>query len=224
MTRSSLVISDGLPAAASRWSRQASSSSRRGVVEGEPASDARAEGQQLGGAQALGQSRVAGEDDAEQLLGVEVLAGQDAQLAEDGGEGLLGLVDDEDGAAAGGGDVVGPAGAQGLESGPAVVRGERDAEEVSELAVEVHGAALGVLDGADEDVGQRAKPLGEQSQGDALAGAGIAGEHGEAAVGDAELDAPEEAVDGGRGEERVDGDVGSEGMELEAVEGEQLAS
>ena len=108
-------------------------------------------------AQALGEPGVAGEDDAEQLLGVEVLAGEDAQLAEDGGEGLLGLVDDEHGAASGGGDVVGPAGAQGLEAGPAVVGGERDAEEVAELAVEVHGAALGVLDGADDDVGQSAQ-------------------------------------------------------------------
>ena len=146
-------------------------------------------------------------------LRVEVLAGEDAQLAEHGGEGLLGLVDDEHGAAAAGGDVVGPAGAQGLEAGPAVVDGERDAEEVAELAVEVDGAALGVLDGADDDVGQGAEPLGEQAQGDALSGAGVAGEHGEAAVGDAELDAAEEAVDGGRGEEGVGGDVGAEGVE-----------
>jgi hypothetical protein len=71
------------------------------------------------------------------------------------------------------------------------VSGERHAEEVAELAVEVHGAALGMLDGADDDVGQGAEPLGEQAQGDALAGARVAGEHGEAAVGDAELDAPE---------------------------------
>ena len=120
--------------------------------------------------------------------------------------------------------MVGPAGAQGLEAGPAVVGGERDAEEVSELAVEVHGAALGVLDGADEDVGQGAKALGEQAQGDALAGARIAGEHGEAAVGDAELDAPDEAVDGGRGEERLVGNVGAEGVELQAVEREQFDS
>ena len=142
---------------------------------------------------------------------------------EHGGEGFLGLVDDEDGAAATGGDVVGPAGAKGLEPGPAVVSGEGDGEEVSELAVEVHGAALGVLDGADEDIGQRAKSLGEQTQGDALSGAGVAGEHGEAAVGDTELDAPNEAVDGGCGEERVVRDVGAEGVELQSVEREQLA-
>ena len=87
---------------------------------------------------------------------------------------------------------------QGFESGPAVVGGERYAEEVPELAVEVHGAALRVLDGADEDVGQGAKALGEQAQGDdALSGARVSGEHGEAAVGDAELDASDEAVDGG---------------------------
>ena len=64
--------------------------------------------------------------------------------------------------------MVGPASAQGLEAGPAVVGGERYGEEVAELAVEVHGAALGMLDGADEDVGQSAEALGEQAQGDAL--------------------------------------------------------
>ena len=81
-----------------------------------------------------------------------------------------------------------------------------------------------MLDGADDDVGQGAEALGEQAQGDALAGAGVAGEHGEAAVGDAELDAAEEAVDGGRGEERLGGDVGAEGVKLQAVEREQLGS
>ena len=107
--------------------------------------------------------------------------------------------------------MVGPAGAQGFESGPAVVGGERYAEEVPELAVEVHGAALRVLDGADEDVGQGAKALGEQAQGDALSGARVSGEHGEAAVGDAELDASDEAVDGGGVEERVVRNVGAKG-------------
>src|ERR1019366_1447516 len=49
----------------------------RGVARGERSRDARAEGQELGGAEPLGQARVAGEDDAEQLLAVEVLAGED---------------------------------------------------------------------------------------------------------------------------------------------------
>ena len=34
-------------------------------------------------------------DTAEELAAVEVLGGQDAQLVEDGGQGLLGLVDDQ---------------------------------------------------------------------------------------------------------------------------------
>ena len=143
---------------------------------------------------------------------------------EHGGERLLGLVDDEHGARQGGGDVLAPAGAQGLEAGPAVVDGERDAEEVAELAVEVAGAALGVLDGADDDVGQGAEPLGEQAQDDALAGAGVAGDHGEAAVGDAELDAAEEGVDGGRDVERLGGDVGAEGVVLQAVERQKFGA
>ena len=80
----------------------------------------------------------------------------------------------------------------------------------------------GVLDGADDDIGERAQPLGEQAQGDTLAGAWVAGEHGEAAVSDAEFDAAEVAVEGGSGEERIDGDVGPERIELEAVERQEL--
>ena len=56
-----------------------------------------------------------------------------------------------------------------------------------------------MLDGADQDVGQNAKMLGEQSQGDAFAGARIAGKHAEAAIGDAELDTSNDAVDRGGG-------------------------
>ena len=69
-----------------------------GVVEDEATANAAAEGEELRGAEALGEAEVAGEDDAEELLGVEVLAGEDAEFAEDGGERFLRLVDDEDGA------------------------------------------------------------------------------------------------------------------------------
>jgi hypothetical protein len=103
------------------------------------------------------------------------------------------------------------------------VRGERDPEEVGELAVEVHRPALRVLDAADEDVGQRAEAIGEEAERDALAGAGIAGEHREPAVGDPELDAAEVAVDRGRREKRIDRNVGAKRMELEAVQGQELA-
>jgi hypothetical protein len=79
-----------------------------------------------------------------------------------------------------------------------------------------------MLNGPDQDVGQSPEALGEQSQGDALAGARVAREHGEAAVGDPDLDASGEAVDGGGGEEGIDGDIGPERVELQAVEGEQF--
>ena len=55
-----------------------------------------------------------------------------------------------------------------------------------------------------------------------FAGARIAGEHGEAAVGDAELDAADEAVDGGGGEERFVGNVGAKRVKLQSVEREQF--
>jgi len=145
----------------------------RGCLQGEAAADAAAEGGQLGGPESMGEAPVAGEDDAEELARIEVLAGEDAQLAEDGGEGLLGLVDDEDGAEHGGGDVIRPALSQGLEPSPAVVCGEGDAEEVAELPVEVAGAALGVLDGADDDVGQAGEAVLQETERDALSESGL---------------------------------------------------
>lgn len=182
----------------------------RGIVEDEAAADPRAEWQELRRAEAIGEARVAGEDDAEELSGVEVFAGEDAQLVEDGSGGLLRFVDDQHGPGEGLGDVVVPASAQGLEAGPAIVDGEGDAEEVSELSIEVAGPALRMLDGADHDMGDGAKSVGEQPQSDGLAGAGVAGEHGEAAVGDAELDAAEEGVDGRRSVEGCYGSVRAE--------------
>ena len=85
------------------------------------------------GAQPLGQAGVAGEDDAEELTAVEILGGEDAQLVEDGGLGLLGLVEDQHRAEQGLRNVLGPAGAQRLEAGPAVLPGERDATLPGEL-------------------------------------------------------------------------------------------
>ena len=105
-----------------------------------------------------------------------------------------------------------------LKARPAVVSGEWDGEEVGELAVEIHGSALRVLDGADGDVRQLSQALAEQAQGDALAGAWVAGDHDEAAVGDADLDAPNEGVDLGRDVQRVEGHVGPERVELETVQ------
>src|SRR5262249_27632608 len=119
------------------------------------------------------------------------------------------------------GEVLGPPRAQRLEARPAVVGRERDPEEVAELAVEVAGATLGMLDGADHHVGKRTEPRGEQAQGDALSCTGVAGKHGEATVGQADLDAPEEGVDERRDVEGLRGQVGAEGDVLQAVEGQE---
>ncbi len=71
----------------------------RGVIEIEPPANPGAEGLQLRRAKSLGESRIAGEDDTEELFAIELFAGEDAELLEHGGEGFLGFVDDEHGAA-----------------------------------------------------------------------------------------------------------------------------
>jgi hypothetical protein len=131
---------------------------------------------------------------------------------------FLSLVDDEDRTRESRGDVVVPASAQGLEATPAVVRLERDAEEVTELAIEIAGARLRVLDRADDDVPHRREATREEAERDALARAGITGDEDVAAIRDPEFDATEEGVDTGGGVERVDRDIRSEGIEFETVE------
>src|SRR5262245_48279824 len=122
-------MSDGLPATWRRCSRQAISSSREAYSSTQRRRMREARGRRQAG--------VAGEDDGEQLAAVQIFAGEDAQLGEHGRERLLGFVEDEHGAGQGGGDVVAPAGAEGLETAPTVVDGERDAEQVAELTIKV---------------------------------------------------------------------------------------
>lgn len=55
-----------------------------------------------------------------------------------------------------------------------------------------------------------------------ISGAGITGDHDEASVSDAEFDAAAEGIDGGSGEEGVEGDVWAERMELESEDAEQF--
>ena len=95
------------------------------------------------------------------------------------------------------------------------------AKEVPQLAVEVHGAGLGALDGADQEVGQQEEELGEEAESDALAGDWVPGDEDVDAVSDAEFDATEEGVDEG-GVRGLDGDIGAEGVELE--DGEELGT
>src|SRR5947209_1427320 len=88
-------------------------------------------------------------------LGELAVGGENAQLGQDGGGHFLGLVDEQRGSAAGGLDVGEPGFAEDLETAPAVVGREDDAEELSHLAVEVAEPALRPGEDADGDVGQR---------------------------------------------------------------------
>ena len=194
-----------------------------GVLQGQAHADAGAQREQILAPQELGEAAVAGEDDAEQRAGVELGAGQHAQLAEHGGKHLLRFVDEEHGAQAGVLEVAEPAVAQGLEAAPAIVGLQGDAEEVAEFAVEVGQATLRVREGADGEVGQPAEAFGEQAQGDRLAGTGIAGDEGEAAFADeALLDARAEEVDLRGHEQGFERQLDREGIPFQAIEGEQF--
>ena len=115
-----------------------------------------------------------------------------------------------------------PALAQHLGAGPAVVGAELDAEQVAHLAIEVGEIGLGPAAQADLDVTLLREPLGENAQGDRLAGAGSPGDEGEAAFANQLLDAPAERLDAPRGMERLDRHVGRKWIPFEAIEREQL--
>ena len=100
----------------------------------------RLQGQEFGAAQTFRQALVPGENHAEELARVEVLAGQDSEFAKDAVDDLLCLVENEDRAAARRRDVLGPPGSDGLEAAEAIVGLEGHAEEVADLAIEVRDA------------------------------------------------------------------------------------
>jgi ParB-like nuclease domain len=120
----------------------------------------------------------------EQDMAVEARGRQQPQFGEHGWRHLLGLVDDQHRSRQSGVDVGLPAITQHLGSGPAVVRSQLDAEQIAHFAIEVGEAGLRARDDADPDVALRAEALGENAQRDGLAGAGGAGDEGEAAFAD----------------------------------------
>jgi hypothetical protein len=131
---------------------------------------------------------------------------------------LLGLVDDEHRAQQRGLDVGVPRVAQGLEAAPAIARGERHAEQVAELAIEVGDAALRMLDDADHDVAERGEPRGDDTQGGGLADTGVAADEGEAALAHQVFQPPAEVLEPGRDDKRFRRDLGRERIPLEPVE------
>jgi hypothetical protein len=145
-----------------------------------------------------------------------------AQLGENGAEHLLRLVDDEYRPRERGIDMGLPALAQHLGASPAVVGAELDAEQVAHLTIEVGEIGLGPAAHADLDVTLLREPLGEKAQSDRLAGAGSAGDEGEAAFANQLLDTPAERLDAPRDMQRLHRHVGSERVPFEAIEREQL--
>jgi len=77
-----------------------------------------------------------------------------------------------------------------------------------------------VLEAADGDLAQVFGALGEDAKRDGLAGPGLTGDEGKPAlVGEPMLDAPGEVLEPGREVQRLEGQVGGEGVELQAIEG-----
>jgi hypothetical protein len=194
-----------------------------GIIQGKPCAYATAESEEFVSAEEVGEPGVAGEDDGEDGAGVELCGSEDAEFGEDVWIHFLGLVDDKDRAKEGGIDVSVPSFTEGLEADPAVVRVQGHAEEVAEFAVEIGEFGLRACERLDGEVGMLGEFMGDDAQGGTFAGARFSGEECETAfLDEVVFDAPEEVVNGRGGQECIDGDVGAEGIELEAVESEQF--
>ncbi len=83
-----------------------------GDAGGEACADAGSEGDEFLAPEFIDQAAIAAEHDAQQGLGVEARAREESQFIEDHRRHFLGLVDEDDGTAAGGAEMIEPAGAQ----------------------------------------------------------------------------------------------------------------
>ena len=115
-----------------------------------------------------------------------------------------------------------PALAQHLGASPAVVGAELDAEQVAHLTIEVGEIGLGPAAHTDLGVTLRREAIGEKAQSDRLAGAGSAGNEGEAAFANQLLDTPAERLDARRDMERLNRHVRGKRIPFEAIEREHL--
>ena len=79
-----------------------------------------------------------------------------------------------------------------------------DAEQIAHLAIEVGEARLRPADDADLDVALGFEAIGEDAQGDGLAGAWRSGDEGEAALADELLGAPAEGLGSAADVQRLD--------------------
>ena len=145
----SAVIRVGAPACCRAWLRQACRSCGDARSIGRRTRTRLASGQELIGAQALGEPSVAGQYHGQQDVGVEIGGGQQPQFGQHGGLHLLCLVDHQHRPAQGALDMRLPALAQDLGAAVAVMRAQFDAEEFAHLAVEVGDVGLRPADHAD---------------------------------------------------------------------------
>src|SRR5262245_11551464 len=115
-----------------------------------------------------------------------------------------------------------PALAEKFEAAVAVRGRYLHLEDLRQLPVEITHLRLWTFDDSDHHVADCLQPFRQEPQGHRLARSRVAGDEGKAAVLDQALDTPAEALHLLGDEERLGGDVGCEGVPLEAVEGEEL--
>ena len=166
-----------------------------GIIENQPGADASAQRDQHGQTEQIQQPVVAAKNNGQDGAGIQLGAGQEAQLGKDLGLHFLGFIDQQYGPPESGGHERFPPEAQVFEAGPVIVDLHGNAEDIAHFAIEVRPAALGTAQCADDDIGQGLQVSREQPQGDRLAGAGFSTDEGEASVAHLLFDAPAKVLD-----------------------------
>src|SRR3990172_3955585 len=129
---------------------------------------------------------------SEKLIGG---GGEDAELEKHGGVHFLSFIDEQDWPMEAGAEILEPLVAQSFEAAPAIVRRERNSEEIAEFAIEVTEVALGSDDDADGNVGDLREFSSGDSESDGFTRSGFAGDKGEPSVTNLVLQTPAKVLD-----------------------------
>ena len=104
---------------------------------------------------------------------------------------------------------------------PAVAGREAHAKEVAQFAVKVGHFSLGPSQGADAQIAHAAEVFGKDAQRRTFTNSRVPHGEGEATFADLLFNAPAEALDVGRVPQSRGGQLGGEGIKLQAIEVKQ---
>ena len=106
--------------------------------------------------------------------------------------------------------------AQDFKTGPTIMGGEINGEELTEFAIEISHTALWASEYGDGEIGERGQVLKQAAQGNGFTGAGVAGDEGKATMTSQGFHTLTEVTDRGRDPEGLGRDFGGKRIPFQA--------